>query len=495
MNVVIETPTKARILNYTEEELESVKKALTYNNNSIAFQLQKHRANWRLKNRNPVFWEMREKELADQVKTTLVFEDRDGLWIRTGSIPYLKGINVISNQVEYPALKPIPWKKNLDFDLYPYQSKSIENLLLAKHGHIELPTGAGKSATLLVLARVLGGNGVVIATPSQSIFAELLADFTEKLGEKYVGGYGDGKKDIKKPVTIAIGKSLAMLKKDTPAYEFFKNKKAILVDEAHQWASETLDVTCNGVFEDTPYRLFVTATVARGDGGLKLLESIVGKRVYEMSLEEAIKDGYLCPLKVKIISVISPQTYTTKDPLECKRVHFLYNQNIANVVSTLANANWNIKKQSTLILVEELKQIKILKDLIKVPMGYVHAGSKKEASEYGLDQVDSQEQVLAFNEGKIKVLIGTRAIATGTNMFPTHYTINWAGGSSEVVTKQGAMGRSTRKLEKSKFKDLHNPKPYSQIWDFHVKDQPILHSQLKKRISFYEETGEKVEWV
>jgi superfamily II DNA or RNA helicase len=495
MNIIIETPTKARIVNYTPEELENVRKALTYNNSSIAFQLQKHRANWRLKNRNLVYWGIREAELEAQVKTTLVFEDKDGLWLRTGSLPYLKGINVISNQIDYPAPKPLPWKKQMGFELYPYQSNSIENLLIEKHGHIELPTGAGKSAILLVLARALGGNGVVVATPSQSIFSELLAEFTDKLGEKYVGGYGDGKKDIKKPITIAIGKSLSMLKEGTPAYEFFKNKKAILVDEAHQWASETLDVTCNGVFSETPYRLFVTATVARGDGGLKLLESIVGKRVYEMSLEDAIKNEYLCPLKVKVITTISPETYTTKDPLECKRVHFLYNKNIAKIVATLANANWNIKKQSTLILVEELKQIKILKDLINVPMGYVHAGSKKEAAEYGLEQVDSQEQVLAFNEGKIKVLIGTRAIATGTNMFPTHYTVNWAGGSSEVVTKQGAMGRSTRKLEKSKFKELHNPKPYSQIWDFHVKDQPILHSQLKKRISFYEETGEKVEWV
>ena len=495
MNIVIETPTKARLVKYTPEELENVKKSLTYNNTSVSFQLQKHRANWRLKNRNPVYWEMRERELADQVQTTLVFEDNQGLWIRTGSIPYLKGINVISNQVDYPDLKPLPWKKKLDFDLYPYQSLSIEKLLLEKHGHIELPTGAGKSVILLSLARMLGGNGVVVATPSQSIFSELLADFTDKLGEKYVGGYGDGKKDIKKPITIAIGRSLAMLKKDTPAYEFFKNKKAILVDEAHQWASETLDVTCNGVFDEAPYRLFVTATIARGDGGIKLLESIVGKRVYEMSLETAIKEGYLCPLKTKVITTVSPETYSTKDPLECKRVHFLYNKNIAKLVATLANANWNIKKQSTLILVEELKQIKILKDLINVPMGYVHAGSKKDAAEYGLEQVDSQEQVLAFNEGKIKVLIGTRAIATGTNMFPTHYTINWAGGSSEVVTKQGTMGRSTRKLEKSKFKELHNLKPYSQIWDFHVKDQPILYSQLKKRISFYEETGEKVEWV
>jgi hypothetical protein len=89
-------------------------------------------------------------------------------------------------------------------------------------------------------------------------------------------------------------------------------------------------------------------------------------------------------------------------------------------------------------------------------------------------------------------LIGTRAIATGTNLYPTHNTVNWVGGSSEIITKQGAIGRSTRKLEISKFSQFHEPKEESIIYDFEIKDEPILNNQLKKRIKYYQETGGEI---
>jgi superfamily II DNA or RNA helicase len=148
-----------------------------------------------------------------------------------------------------------------------------------------------------------------------------------------------------------------------------------------------------------------------------------------------------------------------------------------------------------LILVEELVQIKMLVKLLEVPYGYVHAAAKKEAAQFGLESVDSAEQIERFNKGEIKVLIGTRAIATGTNIFPTHNTINLMGGNSEIITKQGAMGRSTRKLEKSKYKEYHKPKLFSMIYDFDVKGNKILESQLKNRIKYYEESGQDVKIV
>ena len=108
---------------------------------------------------------------------------------------------------------------------------------------------------------------------------------------------------------------------------------------------------------------------------------------------------------------------------------------------------------------------------------------------WGFEQDDSQEQVDKFNKGEIRVLIGTRAIATGTNLYPTHNTINCVGGSSEIITKQGTMGRSTRKLEISKYKHLHKPKPATMIYDFDITNNPKLKAQLKKRIEWYKEAN------
>jgi len=446
-----------------------------------------------LRNKDPDAWQDRINELESQKKTTLLFEDSGGYYIRPGSVPYLKLDIPVENLVEYPEFKPYKWQNSLDLTPYLYQVGSVNSLLNEKHGNIELSTGSGKSLILLMLAQLMGLR-TVVATPSRSIFMELLEKFEYHFGSFMVGGFGDGKKDIKKPITIAIGKSLTMLKEGSPEYKFFADKQAMLIDESHQFGSETLEKTCHGALANIPYRALVSATQSRGDGGEILLYSIIGKTVWTLSIQDAIAQGYLCPLKFKVITTFSPSTKKKTDPIECKREHFLHNTNIIEIAAKIANASWELKKESTLILVEELSQIQMVSELLRVPYGYVHSSSKAEAALYGLDKVSLQEQVDRFNRGDSKILIGTKAIATGTNIYPTHNTINLMGGSSEVVTKQGPMGRSTRKLEISKYASFHKPKPFTMIYDFRVTGQPILEQQLKKRIEYYEETGETVQF-
>lgn len=493
MDIVIKTPTKAIIKNITKDEVEKLSKALTYTNTSISFQLKKHLKNRWWKQKNPVTYQEKEDELRAKLKGCLIEHDGEDYCVRPGSIPYIKIPAIIHNQVEYPDFKPLSWKIKPKFDPYPYQSYAVEELIKIKHGNISLPTGCGKSFILLMLAQQTGLNAVVV-TPSQSIFNELLEEFEKRLGKNMVGGYGDGKKDITKRITIAIGKSLTMLEEGTKAYKFFKNKQLMLVDESHTFAAEQLNDVCHGVLSEVPYRMFVSATQTRNDGTEKLLAAIIGQNVLEMSLKEAIDQGYLCPLKFSIIQTFSPDTRDIQDPTKCKREHFLYNPKIAEIAAKIANGSWEIRKQSTLILVEELEQISMLQSLLKVPFAYVHSADKKKAAQFGLEKVDLQESVDKFNKGDVKVLIGTKAIATGTNIYPTHNVVNWMGGASEIVTKQGSMGRATRKLEISDYKDLHTPKPFSMIYDFRVKGVQILDKHLVKRASYYQEAGGEIRY-
>lgn len=496
MKVEITHPTKAYI-QATESEIRLLREFLTYTNKSIAFQLKKHYNNMRWKRYNMVTWSEAGEKLESKLKNTLLYQEGDQYWVRSGVVPFLylqfNNLKVV-NKLKYAEYKPLPWKEKPHFTPYDYQTRSVEMLMKIKHGHISLPTGSGKSFVLLLACRNMGLDCVVV-TPSKSIFNELLTEFQTKLGKKWVGGYGDGKKDIGKKITIAIGKSLTMLKPDTKEYEHFKNKQAMLVDESHCFAADQLEKVSHGVLSDIPIRFFVSATQTRNDGGEKLLFSIIGDNVMTMTLQEAISKKFLCPLKFKVLQTFSPSTREIPDPLECKREHFLYNPEIAKLSAKLANAMARSKNLSTLILVEELRQIQALIQYLEVDCAYVHSSSKKEAAKFGLQAVKLQDEVDKFNLGKVKVLIGTRAIATGTNIYPTHNTINWMGGSSEIITKQGAMGRSTRILEKSIYKKYHEPKENAMIWDFNVKDCEILSNQLEKRISFYEESGEKVEWL
>lgn len=493
MNIIIESPTKAIIDNYESKDIQILDKTLTYINTSISFQIKNHSKNVWWKHRDPITYQEKMEELQSKLENCLLNHDGENYWIRPGSIPYIDIPYEIVSKIHYPDFKPITWKSKPEFEPFGYQKQAVEALMNIKHGNISLPTGAGKSLILLLLTKHMGLDTVVV-TPSQSIFNELFTEFEKRLGKNMVGGYGDGKKDITKKITIAIGKSLTMLKPGTNAYEFFKNKQVMIVDESHGFASEQLNEVCHGVLSEVPYRMFASATQTRNDGSKKLLESIIGQNVLEMDLEQAINGGYLCPLKFAILSTTSPDTRYIDDPIKCKRAHFLYNLNLASLISNIANSSWEQKQESTLILVEELRQIEMLKKLMKVPFGYVHSASKKNASEFGLEAVDLQEQVDKFNNGEIKVLIGTKAIATGTNLYPVHNCINWMGGSSEIVTKQGPVGRSTRKLEISKYNHLHKPKICAMIYDFRIKGVPILEKQLMKRVDFYKESGGEIRY-
>ena len=353
---------------------------------------------------------------------------------------------------------------------------------------------SGKTAIILTLARELGLNTVIV-TPSKSIFLEMLKKFEYHFGKTNVGAYGAGKKKIGKKFTVCVSKSLTMLKKGTPEYDFFANADVIISDESHLNAANTLETTFHGVLKDVPYRFFLSGTQVRGDGKDKLLEAIIGKKVHELSTKEAVDGGYICPVKFFVFETTSKDLKKYKDPLKAKRKQFLYNSNIADITAKIANGAWKYSQESTLILVEELEQIKMLTDRLDVPYEYVHSASKADATKFGLQTRKVDETVEAFNRGEVKVLIGTSCIATGTNIYCTHNTVNWVGGSSEVRTKQGAVGRSVRILENSEYADLHKPKPFSKIYDFKITNVPLMESHLNKRIKMYKETNKNIKYI
>jgi len=522
--IKIKTPTKAYI---PEESFESFSKALSYKNKAIAYELNRITHNKWFKKSSPDEWQVKVNELKALVNGCLVYRDKSGPYIRAGSIPYLidEGVLLpsdVQNEIEYPKARPYRWYNPLPFTLYHYQAKSVELLLEERHGAVSLCTGAGKSAIILKMAQALG-LPTIISVPSESIFSELLKAFEYHFGKDSVGCIGDGKKRLGKIFTVCIADSLTNLKEGTDAYDHVKKAKVLLTDESHTFAAETLDEVCHGVLSDIPYRFFLSGTQTRADGTKKVLESIIGKVVYSFSTEEAIKGGFVCDHEFRILPVAS--TFSgpiSRDPLINKRNHLLRNTNIRDFIAKLSNLSWNKNKHQTLVLIEELSQIVSLVPHITVPFAVATSASNKNAilatvtgvSEKVIkedfdfyfekltpDQLniynliknsDSGKAVDMFNRGEVHVLIGTSCIATGTNIFPTHNTVNWVGGSSETKTKQGTVGRSVRMLEKSKYKDFHVPKPKVIIWDFDVMGLPDLEVHLFNRIRYYKDSGVEI---
>lgn len=494
VKITIANPSKA----YIEflDEADTLRKELTYTNTAAQHDVKRHYNNFWMKSKNRAKWQQTLDELTKRVKRTLVFQDSEGTYIHPGSIPYLKTPAEIVNEVTYPTPKKVAWAKTLPFELYPYQEDSWKRLIEVKHGNVELCTGAGKTAILLKVCRETGFRTAIIA-PSRSIFNELVERFEKYLGRGNVGTFGAGKKKLGKRFTICIGDSITNIQKDTEEWKFFSGLDMVCVDESHTWGAETLENICYGVLADIPYRLFFSGTQTRGDGAEKLLQSIIGKTVYTLSTKEAIEGGYICPHDYKIIEIESSNpNFNDSDVLAMKRAHFLKNKNICTFIAKLVNLEAMTYRRQSLVLVEEMEQIAMLAPLIKVPMAMAHSEKKAlRLEELGLEKVDPDESVESFNKGEAMVLIGTSCIATGTNIYPVHNCINWAGGASEIRTKQGAVGRTVRLGNQNPWANRCTPKPHATIWDFKVWDCEVMVKHLELRIEYYKESGSEIKLI
>ena len=146
MRFKIVSPIKAYVLDYTELELESLTKSLSYVNTANKHTLKRHYTNHWLKNKNKAAWDAKLEELKSLVDCCLVFKDDNGVYVRPGSLSYLEiPESSIKNEINYPKFKKVAWAKKVPFEPYPYQKDSVEKLMEIKHGSVELTTGSGKS--------------------------------------------------------------------------------------------------------------------------------------------------------------------------------------------------------------------------------------------------------------------------------------------------------------------------------------------------------------
>ena len=487
LNIQLKTPIEAHLTELDSFQEEKIKKFLTYTNKTAIHGIARLKRNKWLLKENPEEWQSQMDAFEANKKKCLF---KDNKWTYSGIInslgKLLKTDINITRDFEYPEFKPIPWQEPLEFELRPYQISSIKKLLDIKHGGVELATGAGKSSIILTLCKLMGLKAVVV-TPSTSIFKGLLKDFNRHIGSKYVGAYGDGKKQINKLITVCVSKSLTTLEPDSKAYKFFSEADAVHYDESHTAPANTLEKVCHGVLANVPYRFFFSATQTRNDGAEKLLKGIVGPIVETLTLKEAVEKRYLAKPVFRVLSVKSTKPkYYSRDDISMKRQHFLKNENIAKLVADIANRSYRLLGHQSLILVEDLDQIRMLGKYLKVPFDYAHGTkAKKSLEKIGLLKTDVQEKVDDFNDGTISILVGTSAVSTGTNFKPVNNLMMWQGGTSPIAIPQG-LGRATRLSDKKQV-DPVDGRQFFNCWDFRVLGIEKMEKQLEKRIVMYKD--------
>ena len=189
------------------------------------------------------------------------------------------------------------------FELRPYQAEAKQAILAAwDEGYrktlLVLPTGCGKTVVFSSVTenQVNKGHRVLIMAHR----GELLDQAADKLKE--ASGLDSVLEKAEStslgsflPVTVGSVQSLAQEKRLARfPNDYFQD---IIVDEAHHCLSDSY----RRILDHFPTAniLGVTATPDRGD--MKNLGEFFDSKAYEYSMTEAIREGYLCPIKAQMI--------------------------------------------------------------------------------------------------------------------------------------------------------------------------------------------------
>ena len=465
MRLTLETPTRLYIDDLDPLRLSEVKANLTYKDQKVQYELQKLKrgGGWFQAKYGEDAYQKRLEDLKSRVDICLLNQDPDGrFWCLSGLRSYLEDKYRIQTKINvtYPEPQILPWMKVPDRTPYPYQENAKAKLLEALHARVEMGTGLGKSFIILNLVKELGLKTVVMA-PSQNIAEQLYEEFLAHFGKKYVGQFFDGKKDFKKLFVVGTGQSLTRVEPDSPAGQAFKEVKVFIADESHQCPAATLAKVCTGILADAPYRYFFSATQIRNDGKDLLLDAITGKTVYEMTVREGVDQGYLAKPVFRMIFSRSPIHYEDEDANEMTRRHLFYNPTVLAQAGEIINLSVEQLGHQVLVLIDEVEQFKKLSGFLRHKASFAHGplqacscqkpgwnGKKHDGNACKVDpeyrEVDNGQLVKDFNAGKIPVLIGTSAIATGTDIRNNKTMVYLRGGKSEIEVRQG-VGRCTRK--------------------------------------------------
>lgn len=478
------------------DDSDKVKRFLSFTDNSIQFQIKKLKDMYHWAKSDPEGYNERLESLKLLQKKILLKYDSNGtpytyagLW---QDLESQFGWSLDTSLDLPTASRSIPWAHEPQHALRYYQTEAINALIQHSTSGpcaIELPTGSGKTRCIHEMCK---NNPVqtVIATPSRNITNQIYDEMVYLFGKKYVGKYGDGKKEIGKLFTVCTGQALVRLEANSEAYNFFNQTKQLVWDECHTTAAETFEKVCLGVLKHVPYRFFISATQMRGDGSGMLLKGITGPIVYSKQFTELSEEGFLAKPFFKIFHVPTHGFTGHRDANKETTSQLYLNPNVNRLAAEFAHKSVCLANRPTVILIEEFDQFLALKNYITIPFEFAHGGASNREYKDGTKlrdklpkeyhESDVEGIVKRFNDGKTKLIIGTSAISMGIDLRPTGSLIYLQGGKSEVGVKQ-AIGRGTRVTADKK--DL-------LVVDFKVTGSSVLERHADARIDIYKTMGQ-----
>ena len=238
-------------------------------------------------------------EPPDGAVPYLLFDDRVGKWRGQASdyaalvrALYSAGAEVVDRAKDYHTLE-LSLKEPLV--PMPHQQKAFDawrNAAPPGRGVVVMPTGSGKTY-LAVMAIASVRRSTLVVVPTIDLVHQW-ASVLERFFGFPVGMLGGGAKDIR-DVTVSTYDSAVIM------MEHIGNRFGMVVfDECHHLPGEVNRTAA--AMAIAPYRLGLSATPEREDGGEAILFSLVGPKVCEIFIDE-LEGKVLAPYITRRIEV------------------------------------------------------------------------------------------------------------------------------------------------------------------------------------------------
>lgn len=292
---------------------------------------------------------------------------------------------------------------------YQDQNAAVEAAMSANRGIISMCTGFGKSLTMALLINAMQLKTLIVV-PNLTL--------KKQLTESMLGWFGSLN-------------NITIENIDSAKLEKCNDYDMLIIDEAHHVAASTYRKLNKKVWNKVFHRYFFTATPFRSrEAENILMESVSGGLIYSVPYAQAVKVNSIVPVEAYYIDL--PKTPTAA--YSWAQVYselVIHNKKRNEIISDLL-LNLHRSNLSSLCLVKEIKH------------GETLTNSDAFLFASGQDS-ESQAKIDRFNEGRLKILIGTIGIlGEGVDTRPCEFVIIAGLGKSKTQFMQ-SVGRAVRR--------------------------------------------------
>jgi superfamily II DNA or RNA helicase len=196
---------------------------------------------------------------------------------------------------------PTGWRLNAERSPRDYQRAALASWLKSKRGVVVMPTGTGKTfAAFLCIEKT--GRPTMVVTPKIDLMVQWARELERAFGVG-VGMVGAGEFNYQ-PLTVTTYDSAYI------HLERWANRFGLVIfDECHHLPGASyMETAIAGL---APFRLGLTATPERADGGDELLPELVGPIVYRLDITD-VAGEFLAPYETRRVYIdLTPEEQET----------------------------------------------------------------------------------------------------------------------------------------------------------------------------------------